>query len=519
MTFFLAGLLAAGFCFGTFGPNIRIDHENRASHQCFNVSLTTGPSDSGPQPIYAAIQNDSVTGMVSVREDIYFQRSLDGGLTWLPDDRLVRRGADFACYPDITTDRSGGVYIIYVERVPGSSGSGHCYVVRSSDGGNNWTAPSRADDNSSPVPTGWTRLVADTAGNLFAAWNDKRTSYMRIWSSVSTDQGATWQTNVRVDDDTVSSDEFQPDVAIQPGTNAYLATATYPYFVRPGNISSHAMFTRSLDQGRTFEPCVMLDTFRYYCGQPHVIADIGHIVTDFTGSGSGSSNQNHTQASTSSDGGLTWTYPVDVTNLETLYSTYYNGAKLAIDADGGVHTGLLVCDLATYNYDIYYARSSDYGLNWSDRELVNDIQSGSQMDPDITVDGSGFAYLAWQDQRNTRNEIWFAANKVSGAAEPRRMSATGCLPLSASPNPFRDKVTFLVPSVSDRRQPGIRIYDLSGHLVRSLPLPDAQRRTPSAASSLTWDAFDDQGHRCPPGVYLATAGSTTTATTKIVLLN
>ncbi len=458
-------LAASGLARAAFGPNIRVDHENRPSHGCYHAAIANGPTGPAGQNVYVAFENDSFAGIVVVRSDVYFQKSTDHGRTWLPEDRLIKLGNLFACYPDIAVGPDGSIYIVYTERTSGSNG--HFWCVRSTDAGETWTVPSRIDDNPSTVPAGWARVAVDTAGHLLAAWNDKRGTYHRIWSSVSTDRGNTWQANVRVDDDTVPSDCHHADVFVQPGTNAYLVVSSNPVWMRPGYINSDAAFTRSTDCGRTFSPCVTLDTFSGYCGQPHVVADAEHIICDYSGSGGG--NQMATEARTSSDLGNTWTEPARVTDLDTLYSSYLNGGKLAVDPVGTVHASLMVCDLVTWEYEVYYARSTDHGLTWLPREIVNDVTTNVQADPDIAADSVGFAYVVWQDQRNSRDEIWFAANAVTGLAErPTPLARRSTL--SVSPNPARGSTVRLCNLHSafcnlNSSSALLRIFDASGRLV------------------------------------------------------
>jgi len=504
----LWAVLLAGAQAG-FIPSIRVDHENRPSHGCLHAMVNVGPADSWAEPVYVVIQNDSIVGIVTVRSDIYFQKSTDGGRTWLPEDRLIKRGSQFACYPDITTDPTGAIYIVYTERLSGGT-QGHIYCVRSTDQGTTWTSPKLVDDNPSPVAVGWARIAVDTAGNLFCAWNDFRTSRSRIWSSVSTDHGTTWSANVIVANDTVPGDAFHADVFVQPGTNHYLVTATAPYWVRPGYISSNSVYYRSTDLGQTFEPGVVLDTFSGYCGQPHVVADEGHIICDFTGSSEG--NQNMTEARTLFTPGDSWGPTVAVTDLDTLYSSYYNGAKLAISPDGRVHTALLICDLINWEYNIYYAASADHGLSWSEREMVNDITTGTQFDPDIAVDDQGYAYVVWQDQRNRRNEIWFATNNpVALTEDPGSRAAT--IRLTVSPTVFTRTTTIRLAGSSPLGNgSALAVYDAAGRLVRTLA--PAQPLT-AGPYSVCWDGRNNAGARCPAGFYLIRAGH---ATAKVLLL-
>ena len=464
-------LLTASVALAGFLPNVRVDHENHATNACFHAAITVGPVLAGTQPIYVVIEDDSMQGMVTVRSDITFQKSTDAGTTWLPSDLLIRRGSLFACYPDLTTDSEGNIHVVYTEN-DASGSSGHLYCVRSSDGGATWTAPARVDDNSSAQMIGWARIAADSAGNLFAAWNQRQDSYMRIFSSVSTDEGTTWSPRVRVDDDTVPSDCYHTDVAFQPGSGLCLVAATVPYWVRPGNISSHAYLYRSTDMGQTFEPGAQLDTFDYYTGQPHVVADREHIICDYTGSSQSSGNQNVTEARTLYTQPDTWGSRAPMTDLDTLYSSYYNGAKLALSADGRVHTALMVCDLVGWQYGIYYAFSPDHGATWSDREPINDVSSSILADPDIGADSAGNAFSIWQDARNSRNEIWFSTNSTLGVTEGNPKLQIPNPKLSAEPSVF-SRATTIRLSASSLLPPhsSLSVFDPSGRLVRVLSSP------------------------------------------------
>lgn len=483
-------LTALGYSitWAVFGPSIRVDHQNLPNHACIHSAITIGPNDSLSQPIYIVFQDDSLNGVTTVRSDIYFQKSTDGGMTFLPQDILVRRGETFACYPDITTDADGNIYIVYTERQTGPS-LGHIYCTRSTDRGTTWSIPSKVDDNLSPVTMGWAKIAVDTAGNLFVSWNDGRLPYLRIWSSVSTDKGITWRTNVQVSDDTVSSDCYHPDVAVQTGINSYLVTYSSPYYVRPNYITHNSVFTKSTDGGRTFLPKILLDTFSSYCGQPHVVANHDFIICNYSGAGG---LQIHTQSRTSFDFGINWTPPVPVTNLDTLYSSYYNGAKLAIDHQEIIHSALMICDIVTWNYEIYYTFSNDYGLSWSEREIVNDAITANQFDPDIAVDNNGWAYVVWQDIRNNRDEIWFATNRPSALVEQDTNSLH--LHFRCTPTIFRNN-TSLQLTKPNLPITTIHIYNSLGVLVKKLALRPNTR-------SITWNGSNDSNFRCPPGIYI-----------------
>jgi len=434
------------------GPNVRIDHQNLPTHSCVQSAIAVGPGAPSSQPLYVAFEDDSLMG--GVRSDVWFQKSTDAGRTWLPADLLIRRGERYASDPDITTDSDGNVYIVYVFTDSASNDQISC--VRSSDGGTTWSAPARVDVNS-VGRIGWARIAADSAGNLFAAWNQLPGGISRVFSSVSTDKGATWSPSVRVDDDTTNEGCYHADVFVQPGTNHYLVTAS---------ACRRASLYRSTDRGLTFEPGVQLDTFNAYAGQPHVVADRDHIICDYTGAGESLyGHQNFTESRTFYSGPDTWGGPVSVTELDTLHSLSYSG-ELALSADGRVHTALTMCRMGEWLHDVYYASSSDHGGSWSDRELVNDDTTGNTNTayPDIGTDSAGHAYVVWSDGRNGRFRIWFATNNPAAIAEQPPQQPVGVQP---SATVVRN-VLFLPEATGHKLQTASSLLDIGGRRVMDL---------------------------------------------------
>jgi len=229
-----------------FMPNVCVDRESRPDNWCFHPDIAIAPAGTG---VYVAYEVDSLAGYVTVRSDVRFQKSTDAGKTWLPHGLLLRCGELFASTPDVTTDHAGNIYVVFTEQP--SSSEGHLFSMRSNDSGSSWSAPVKIDDNVAAVAVGWSRVAADSAGNLFVAWNYFRTGISHIWSSVSTDRGTTWGPNVRVDNDTVSDDHCHPDVFVQPGTNDYLVVLTAPFWVSEHYMNSHSVLYRSTDCGKT----------------------------------------------------------------------------------------------------------------------------------------------------------------------------------------------------------------------------------------------------------------------------
>jgi hypothetical protein len=414
---------SAAVALASFGPPVRIDHRLPNNHSCINVAITVGPGAPSSQPIYVAFEDDSIVNNIfCVHSDVMFQKSTDAGRTWLPTDVLIAYGVSHAYAPDITTDSDGNVYIVWGNWYVDTAGvyDKRNLCVRSSDGGTTWTAPVRVDDRPDPTESGVgaPQIAADSAGNLFCAWGDDRMgSEGNIWSSVSTDRGATWSTNVRVDDDTTDEGVGRADVVVQPGTNHYLVAAQTPRRVGSHWEAGTALY-RSTDMGLTFQPGVHIDTSSYDTRHPHIAADRDHIICDYFADylPDPTIDTLYAEARTFYTQGDSWGTPARMTNLDPDHVLYYSG-RLALSGDGRVHTALMVQDTFDWDDNMYYTCSSDHGVSWSDIELVSGDTTVESWYPDVGADSTGHAYIVWYQPNASRGEIWFATNAPLGIAE------------------------------------------------------------------------------------------------------
>ncbi len=148
--------------------------------------------------IYAAWTDERKLGF-----KIFFNRSLDHGTTWLPDDVLVEGlNARFgtAISVDLATDGHGGIVIVWEENGP--NGGRRVRAAASHDRGASWSQPSFVDDGNNPLspiaPT-----VAFVDGRAVAVWTaavsgDRVLS--QVWSDTSSDGGITWGQDVPINE-------------------------------------------------------------------------------------------------------------------------------------------------------------------------------------------------------------------------------------------------------------------------------------------------------------------------------
>ncbi|MEO0052265.1 MAG: hypothetical protein ABIK11_07010, partial [candidate division WOR-3 bacterium] len=199
--------------------------------------------------------------------------------------------------------------------------------------------------------------------------------------------------------------------------------------------------------------------------------------------------------------GDTWGEQVLVTELDTIYSSFTQGAKLAIDPIGVVHTALMFAHRESTIWNIYYTYSTDHGRTWAQREAVSPMAMVQQWDPSIAVDQDGTVCIVWQDMREGKAEIWFSTNRLTSVTESDA-SAPG-LKIECMPTVFRSRSYFNISGKLDENAI-VKIYDLSGKTVRSLRICEGRG---------FWDGCDDAGKRLNPGVYIVRLGNVTSRVT------
>jgi hypothetical protein len=166
-----------------------------------SVRLNSRPSRGGGAARIPVAATDETGGVYVVWEDsrhsttdIYFNRSLDGGATWLDEDvwlTAVRPPVAAATGPILHSDRSGRLYLLWtdIREAPYS-----LYFNRSLDRGATWLLqPIRLDHHGPKEITFAPRLANDDAGHVYAAWwEGPEATKGSVRFSRSDDSGATW---------------------------------------------------------------------------------------------------------------------------------------------------------------------------------------------------------------------------------------------------------------------------------------------------------------------------------------
>lgn len=178
-------------------------------------------------------------------------RSLDGGLTWNADQLVSVDGGNGAL-PIIAPN---GDYFVFWR----GSFQQNIWMVKSTDQGANWTAPS-AVGPMSPLPTPLpnasyrivnlpTAAVDPLTGDLVVLWNDQYFGNPDIIAVRSSDGGNTWSTPVKVNDDTGTEAQFFPWVTTDENGTIYAVW----YDRRHNGVDLDVYMSSSTDGGATWD--------------------------------------------------------------------------------------------------------------------------------------------------------------------------------------------------------------------------------------------------------------------------
>jgi flagellin-like protein len=358
-----------------------------------NIRLTFTTNDSESPKIAFNGDNIHVIWCEQLYEfdsEIYYKNSSDNGVTWSDNVNLTNNLND-SRNPEIAIN-GDNIYLVWTQEL--SDGSTEIYYKNSTDNGVTWGTDFRLTYNSS---SSFNPNIAVNGSNIHVVWDDYRNGNAEIYYKNSSDNGATWSSDVRL-------------------TNAI----DYSYFskiaVNENNIhivwtderdgEAEIYYINSSDNGATWGTGIELinnDTLEDYYPDIAVSGDDVHVVWD-EGNRLVWENGNLSEGSIgiyyihSSDNGATWGEKVRLTN-ESLISAYSN---IVVNEDN-IHVVWLVFDGS--QIDSYYINSSDNGVNWGD--VVRLTNNAATQIPEIGINNEN-VYVIWNDNSNSNNdEIYY----------------------------------------------------------------------------------------------------------------
>src|SRR5262249_5004998 len=156
--------------------------------------------------VYVAWEDDR-----NGNQDVYFNRSLDCGATWLATDVRANAGPAPSGLVSIYSDRypqlaasGSSVYLTWMDSrgTPVTQASNHVYFTRALDAGLTWLPGDVRVDGGSPLVVSSVPypMIAAAGPLVYVAWQDARNRWNDIFVNRSLDAGLTWlPTETRID--------------------------------------------------------------------------------------------------------------------------------------------------------------------------------------------------------------------------------------------------------------------------------------------------------------------------------
>jgi hypothetical protein len=251
-------------------------------------------------------------------------------------------------------------------------------------------------------------VAVDDAGAIALAYRVLEGKRVRL--ALSTDAGRTWE---------VPTENLDPSGSAFAPTAAWGASGTllvgWPAEGRPGGRPYEIHARRSPDGGTTFEPLLRM------CQPAGSQADFSH-TPHLIGDGKGRfwlvCIETRRLRSTlrlirSEDNGRTWSPPLQLSgNGRAVFGPSIDraGDRLLVTWQDERMGG-------SRPYRIYATSSQDGGLTWSPPVPVDGLPDASPINaifPSSALAASGEALVAWQDNRNGRHDIFVARSADGG---------------------------------------------------------------------------------------------------------
>ncbi len=227
-----------------------------------------------------------------------------------------------------------------------------------------------------------------------------------IFVARSTDKGKTFEVHMVISSMTAATFHDKEWLAVNPNNgHVYVTWTAFNLYA-----ASSLVFSKSTDGGVTWSTPVVISDLREMELQVQgsaIVVDRNntiHVVwIDFA--------TNTVRYASSNDEGETWTQPRSIASVKPLPSSLPNGdyrtptlMAMAVDNSNSTYAGSLYAtwnDYSTGDADILLIYSRDHGKTWSEPILVNnDNTTNDQFFPAIAVSDKGWVHMIFYDRRD-----------------------------------------------------------------------------------------------------------------------
>lgn len=360
----------------------RLTWSDGHSETSINFARSVAADDRGRVHVTWADERDG-------NREIYYQRSIDGGVEWGPPIRLTKDAAA-SVNPSIAAEAN----FVHVAWWDDRDGSPKVYVRSSRDAGATWGAKRRISQS----PGAAFPSIAVQGSRVFVVYVDVSVGHAEVYFTRSLDQGNSWATPVRLSALPWSS--YTPTVAASGG-NVYVAWTDTRVAMTVDTLEEE-YFRHSADGGITWDLEVRLTRALGNSWAPSLAAQGEEVGIAWFDDRSGDWEIYFKR---STDGGLTWSVDRRLTrsagpSLRPSLARYGSALHLAY------------WDHRDGDEEIYWLTSPDRGKSWSAPQRLT-VNAASSVRPSVAAAASG-VHIVWTDERDGDSEVYY--KRLPGSA-------------------------------------------------------------------------------------------------------
>ncbi len=346
-------------------------------------------------------------------DDVWFNRSLDLGQSWMPAAIKLNRGIQNSVWNPQIACNSKGVYVVWEDDRDGELQNHNIYFNRSTDGGETWAAEDvllELDEDGRSFSQG-PQIVA-TRDHVHVVWYDNLNGAADIMCVSSDDNGKSWGEPVRVDSDEPAGIAFSGSPQIAATDNGMV----YVVWEDTRNGKSDIYFARSDNAGSSFRPDTRLDggdeAGSNFSFSPMISADGDNVYVTWHDERGGDAGRD-IYMNYSGNGGADWF--TSAQRVDTDQAGFYNSLFPKVETIGSKGYIAWSDNRSNQVYDVYL-RIFDAGDPLGEEVRVDlGHEIGAANSTDVVMSNNGSEVLiAYEDQRNgdvnveeTYNDLYY----------------------------------------------------------------------------------------------------------------
>lgn len=357
---------------------------------------------------------------------IRFERSVDGGATWSSPITLDHDKPDTSRSrdPDLVTDEKGHILVTW--QTKHQTGEKEIRFTASEDFGATWRPQSvRINQAAGAFEP---RIAWDKDRHVYVTWFDERLGAVRpgarkvkdlmVYFTRSSDLGRTWAEDIPLSTG-VPDKTKRVLISAHPVIGADAQGRVYVLWQDTRTGQGELFFRRSEDFGASWGEELNVSRGGLSAGNHSLLADqAGHLLVVWNDRREGGEAIFLTR---SEDGGKDWTPPTRVGQAAPagVGAAFPNPA---VTADGRLY--LAWQDERNGRPDIYLAISTDRGKSWEEKETRldrDDAGTAVSRLPRVAADGHGRVAVVWEDDRAGGEAIYLTASKDAGRTWSREV--------------------------------------------------------------------------------------------------